>query len=274
MLTHLDHCTNCDRSLDTQINYCPNCGQKNIDRKVSVWTFLKEILQTFFKVDSRTFRTLFTFLRKPGYLTNAFIQGRRMRYLSPFRLFLSMGVLCLLVFTAWINIDESGKLNKEPAFDIRFTNVESMDTTGIIGIIRSGLEHAKKDPIAYQNNLLKKIPIGILFLLPLFGIIMKWMYLRTNFLWVEHLAFLFHFNAFVFATCLVVILGLWLSIVEAILYPFALISIMTYLFISQKEVYKESWGWTFLKGFTVFAIYLLIVPMGSILISLVLGIFF
>lgn len=52
-----------------------------------------ELLEHHLLFDSKTLRTLYALMLKPGHLTRAYIDGRRMRYLPPLRLYLYMSFL-------------------------------------------------------------------------------------------------------------------------------------------------------------------------------------
>jgi hypothetical protein len=81
-----DQCENCGALL--QGPYCSECGQKAADRIVPVWHLLNEALEAVFQLDLRVLRTLPTFLFLPGRLTEEYLNGRRQRYIRPFRLYL------------------------------------------------------------------------------------------------------------------------------------------------------------------------------------------
>ena len=81
-----DQCENCGALLHGP--YCHQCGQKSADRIVPVWHMINEALEAVFELDLRVFRTFPTFFFLPGRLTKEYINGRRKRYIRPFRLFL------------------------------------------------------------------------------------------------------------------------------------------------------------------------------------------
>ena len=81
-----DQCENCGALLHGP--YCSQCGQKAADRIVPVWHMINEALEAVFELDLRVFRTFPTFLFLPGRLTKEYIDGRRKRYIRPFRLYL------------------------------------------------------------------------------------------------------------------------------------------------------------------------------------------
>jgi len=81
-----DQCPNCGALLEGP--YCSECGQKAEGRIAPLWHMLNEALEAVFELDLRVLHTLPKFLFLPGRLTKEYINGRRRRYIRPFRLYL------------------------------------------------------------------------------------------------------------------------------------------------------------------------------------------
>ncbi len=81
-----DQCENCGALLHGP--YCSECGQKAAERILPVWHMINEALEAVFELDLRVLRTLPKFLFLPGRLTKEYLNGRRKRYIRPFRLYL------------------------------------------------------------------------------------------------------------------------------------------------------------------------------------------
>ncbi|MEO6155178.1 MAG: DUF3667 domain-containing protein [Thermomonas sp.] len=103
-------CGNCSTPLLGP--HCHACGQpvKGLVRHFS--SILGDALDTVFDFDTRIVRTLGPLLVKPGYITREYFAGRRVRYVSPVRLFF---FLCILVFfVAQLSFDGSDlKINRD-----------------------------------------------------------------------------------------------------------------------------------------------------------------
>src|SRR5215469_11591095 len=91
-------CANCGALAPGK--FCGNCGQKLHSPVQSVWRFLGEATEDLTHADSRLWRTLLALLLKPGFLTREFIEGRRVSYLPPIRLYLVLSVLFFLLAAA------------------------------------------------------------------------------------------------------------------------------------------------------------------------------
>ena len=88
-------CANCGAPMHGP--YCYACGQpeKGLIRQLA--SVMSDVLDTVFNIDSRLFRSIFPLYFRPGYLTLEYFAGRRVRYVTPFRLFF---FLCLIAFFA------------------------------------------------------------------------------------------------------------------------------------------------------------------------------
>ena len=99
-------CPNCSSEMDKQVDFCPNCGQKNTDGRITFRELLEDLFEAIFNIDSRVFRTLGGLIR-PGRLTIDFFKGKQKRYVNPLRLFF-VSTLILFGIVSFIG---SGKIN-------------------------------------------------------------------------------------------------------------------------------------------------------------------
>ena len=83
--THERACLNCGTPLTGA--YCHECGQHgHIHRTLGA--FFHDLLHSVFHVEGRLWRTLPLLAWRPGELTRRYIEGERMRFVSPMALFL------------------------------------------------------------------------------------------------------------------------------------------------------------------------------------------
>ena len=92
-----DHpdCLNCGTELQGQ--YCGSCGQRASSRLISLWELLRDGFGDLLDLDSRLWRTLLPLLIRPGRLTVDYLQGRRARYMPPFRMYLVLSVMFFVI---------------------------------------------------------------------------------------------------------------------------------------------------------------------------------
>ena len=91
----MPECLNCGAHLRGQ--YCGNCGQRGSSRLISLWELLRDAFGDLLELDSRLWRTLVPLTIRPGRLTYDYLQGRRVRYMPPFRMYLVLSLLFFLV---------------------------------------------------------------------------------------------------------------------------------------------------------------------------------
>ena len=91
---------------------CPNSGQMAASFHRPVLSLIGETIGDTFTLDGRLARTLPVLMFRPGRLTRNYTEGKRARYVPPFRLFLLASLLFYLVLFAlvppgqFINVDD------------------------------------------------------------------------------------------------------------------------------------------------------------------------
>ena len=88
-------CLNCGTHLKGQ--YCGNCCQRSRSRLISLWELISDAFGDLLELDSRLWQTLIPLINRPGQLTHDYLQGRRARYMPPFRMYLVLSLLFFVV---------------------------------------------------------------------------------------------------------------------------------------------------------------------------------
>ncbi len=88
-------CLNCGTTLAGQ--YCGHCGQRAQNRLISIWELIRDAFGDLLELDSRLWRTLIPLTIRPGKLTRDYLEGRRARYMPPFRTYLVLSIVFFLV---------------------------------------------------------------------------------------------------------------------------------------------------------------------------------
>lgn len=94
-------CANCGAPLYGE--YCYACGQpvKGLIRHFS--GILGDVFDTLLNIDSRVIRTLPALYLKPGFLSREYFAGRRVRYVTPFRLMFFLALIAFFVMQLAVN---------------------------------------------------------------------------------------------------------------------------------------------------------------------------
>ncbi|NMM50254.1 DUF3667 domain-containing protein [Marinigracilibium pacificum] len=105
----------------------------------------------------------------------------------------------------------------------------------------------RSDKTYLVGYILKNLPIMMFILLPLFALILKILYINTNFLYINHIIhglYLHSFAYFIYGLSIFLIINF--SITPTIAF-YAFIVVTTYCYISFLKVYKQGWFKTFIK---------------------------
>lgn len=103
-------CASCAAPLKGE--YCSQCGEKVVDppRDYSMIGFLEQMLEGVTNFDIKIFRTFFLLIRKPGFLTLEYEQGRRKNYMKPIQVFAICSLLFYLIFpeptSFYVNVED------------------------------------------------------------------------------------------------------------------------------------------------------------------------
>lgn len=91
----VERCMNCDAVLTGQ--YCGDCGQRGQSRLISLFELVRDAFGDLFEFDSRIWRTLIPLAIRPGRLTLDYLNGRRARYMPPFRMYLVLSLAFFVI---------------------------------------------------------------------------------------------------------------------------------------------------------------------------------
>lgn len=125
---HARACENCETPL--QGGYCHVCGQNAHNPLRSFGHAVEEVLESFWHLDGRIFRTLRTLL-SPGKLANAYLAGHRAPFVAPLRLFVIVSVLTFFVAKLTLHIGEVSLPEPPPTADGKTNLVAKPDESGI-----------------------------------------------------------------------------------------------------------------------------------------------
>src|SRR3954447_3900811 len=175
-------CRNCGVPL--QGAYCFACGQKAVHPELTVHDLLHEGVHELAHIDGKILQTVRLLLFKPGELTAEFFRGRRARYISPLRLYLT----CSLLFFALLAMSPSRmsriEMTKDDIADDAARAAAQQETA-------ARLQHLVDEMTHYA-------PRAMFLLMPVFGLMSWGFFRRAQPYYVPHLYYAIHFHAFVF----------------------------------------------------------------------------
>lgn len=280
-----DCCLNC--AAPATGRFCAGCGQEIKDHSVALGPLLSDALAELASWDSKLFRTLIPLLIRPGFLTTEYNAGRRVPYLSPLKLYLTLSVLFFLLLSlkppvthdairfepGGVTVGVSTGVSERkaaPTLEEYEAHQKTLpparrDTAFESAMARGGYK-AKQSPSAFISALIGDIPKMMFLLLPLFAVTLKLLYLRTKWLYVEHLIFLLHVHALAFLALspLALYHPDWLAGILGL-------ALWVYLLVALRVVYKQGWIKTLFKMQAILASYVLLLSLciaGTLLVAL------
>ena len=233
-------CPNCGARL--QGRFCHDCGQRVSSLRIRLRDVLREALHELSDLDGKIVHTVRLLVTRPGFLTRELLAGRRARYVSPWRLYLTFSVL----FFALAVVVPGGRQ--------RFVRAEASETTGA-PVTPADLAAAER----FGETLLANLPRAVFVLMPVFALITWAFYRRQERFYVPHLYHSIHFHAFAF---LMLAVSLPLELggkVGRDVGGLLVLATVPYHYLSLRRVFGGSRRATAVKGTAVGVIYLAMV---------------
>ena len=299
-------CSNCLTAV--QGAYCAYCGQKHHSPIRQFSQVIGELFNDILNFDAKLLNTMKPLLFRPGFLSREYFAGRRVRYVSPLKLYFFLSIIAFFLIQQSVDIATGdGKTvptegaAKSPDTDQKFT----------IGHFNGKPWNAKSNPIEFAwlpdagngliNQKLGKLestvknrdweqlthaalaatPQTLLILLPIFAMLLKLAYVFRGRLYMEHLIVALHNHAFLLSSLssLAVLTEMstwatpvpgWKSLVD-LATTLLLAWVPLYFLLSLKYVYGQSWKMTVFKFLLIGFSYSLLLSLG-VVINVLLGI--
>jgi len=259
-------CLNCDGMISTDHHYCPHCGQENVDINISLWEIFREASEEFIRLDSKLLTTLKPLVTKPGFLTKEWAKGRRARYLSPLKLYLTITAIYFLV-VPYIHphmgfddaIASSAPVAAAPAKATASSRRANEGLTGTgLDKLTSVISGSAKQRNALIDQVVARMPTALFVVLPLFAGVLWLLYIRNNRFYVEHLVFALHCHAFYFLLLTAVALIPSHTAIGLMPQWLCLGVFPIYSLLALKGNYGQGWIKTFIKSIMLGYAYLML----------------
>lgn len=305
-ITAQQQCDNCQSVL--QGAFCHQCGQEKKSYIRNVSGVVTEFFGEFSNWDTRVWRTLVPLWFWPGYLSRRYVAGHRVPYVPPLRLYLFTSIIAFLLFAKLVPdtaVSVNSPAGVTEAVIGQTTAEQANDISALMTEINAGVKtqgpadndlmflpddakqafYAKldaivKDPKLAINKFFSLAPQMMFLLLPLFALLLKLLYIRSERYYTEHLIVALHSHSFIlqFSVLYLALQALagfiswpWLAQPVEWLATATLIWIPTYLLLCQKFYYQQSWGKTLLKFWLTSSLYnvlFMTAVMGLIILSI------
>lgn len=152
------HCKNCGTELKGV--YCHNCGQYAKDLKQSFGSYIMEYLSNTYNLDGRIFQTIWLLFRKPGFLTNEFLQGKINSYVHPLKLnmFLLLVVMMVFAFSITRHNSETSADSIEEYDEIELSEVIIKQLNSLDGYMSELSKHTESIELIAPYNIIENNP--------------------------------------------------------------------------------------------------------------------
>ena len=185
------NCANC--GAERHGDYCQDCGQQyHTGKNLALRSFVSEGFEAFTSLDSRVWTTLKLLLIKPGFLTAEYWAGRRVKYVKPLRLYLTVAAFYFFIgSSSFVNVEELFAMFAEQGGE-RANNIAIL--LNRIAESQNLTPELVTAKINTNFQTLFKI-INPLFVV-VFAFFVKLIFRKEKEYYVEHLIFALHYFAF------------------------------------------------------------------------------
>lgn len=105
------NCLNCGTEVAGR--FCQKCGQENIIARDSFWSLFTHFVYDITHFDSKFFSSLRLMLTKPGQISLEYVQGKRVSFLHPIRMYVFTSAFFFILFFTFYNISDIGRTDAE-----------------------------------------------------------------------------------------------------------------------------------------------------------------
>jgi hypothetical protein len=272
-------CRNC--GVHAPDHYCPHCGQGTQEHPPTFWEFVHEFVLHYFAAEGRLWRTLGALVLHPGRLTIDYLRGRKLAYVLPFRLYLTVSIvfflLLKLVAASGIEsaIQESLKDRRATIAIVDLSSaklIRNADGSFTCSVTKWYCNRFQERVLQHPGELetrMSSLPTkwishastAVFVLLPLFALYLKLAYWRRTY--GEHFLFALHVHSFWFLVLMLLMLPIpeWSrKLVEAYLFVYSVMAL--------HAVYQSAWWKTVLKGMVIGVAYLASLFVATVTIAI------
>jgi hypothetical protein len=255
-------CLNCGHHFAGPDKYCPECGQKNSSLNVPFKHLFGEFVEGFLHLDEKMLSSAKYLLFKPGFLTKEFIEGRRVRFVQPVRIYVFISFIFFFLITM-LSVKheepaysaENKKTGEKSGINIGLENIKQEELAGLsreqadsvinARYVNGGFEKYLAQQLAkmanggeneFTHSLIKCFSYAMFLMMPFFALLILLMNRKSYY--VNALLFSIHFHSFMFLLFSIYLLANLIFRAD-ILLPVSLILGLVYVYRSMRLIYPQ-----------------------------------
>jgi len=227
MMNSTQSCLNCKHKING--HYCANCGQKFTEHEnLSLKHFLQTAINEVFDWDSKLWTTLKLLILRPGHLSQSYLDGQRVAYIHPVRLYIVISALFILISSGNVLRSEYQLNNIEKsAHELSLSKVKSEVRRENPKLDEPQIEKLASEQLIDSNSVIKSylvtarnfldgryevfdnhLTTNFRLLSPLsalvFAAVLSLLFRKNRFYYVQHLTFAIHYFCFSFLVSIVI----------------------------------------------------------------------
>lgn len=224
--------------------YCGQCGQKVIQRRITMRTVFEEAFNEVTNLDRGLLYTFFMLFKKPGQVVLDYLTGRTINYASPFKYLLFWTAVSTLIYIGFGFYDQQ--------------------IAGMDGLVPQSDDQEVNEVGALYNEWMKQnFQLVSILYIPLFALFSRYFFKKSGLNYAEHLVA----NSYFSAQASIVFMPIFLFQLDVELSSSLSILIMVlYYTYAIRSLFNQGW---FAALFKTVLIYLLSMLLFVVLFSMV-----
>lgn len=262
-------CKNCETQYIG--NYCPECGQSSENYDKPFRFIIADFAGNIFSFDTRLWSTIRAVLTSPGQMAMDIMNGKRARYVPPFRLYVFVSFFFFLLINYSINkINESDELSvkqEEMLLDISNDSTGISEPTGIqekkSDIVfknkKVSIDHVMDNFEMYFSKLLQWFSYSLFLLMPFYAFLL-WIFFRKTYkYYLGHLLLAINQHVFTFILLsIVVLIGQFFPFKTWYPEVYLLWFLPVYYLLGIRKMYQRKWSTSIMRFSVVVSIYMML----------------
>jgi hypothetical protein len=281
-------CPNC--ATEYTGNFCPNCGQSNSTFNRPFRFIVSDFAGNIFAFDTRLWNTIKTIFIKPGMVAQDIMEGKRERYMPPFRLYVFVSFIFFLMLN-YSSISNTDIEIPEEGINLTIVNdsIEKVDSVGFELMLDSlnmdsvltspdmntlgdsmgiDIEDIIGHPKRYYSQFLRWVSTAMFFLMPLYGFLLWVFFRKTQPHYFGHLLLAINQHVFTF---LLLILLMAIHLIfpnnETSIGTWLVLSIPIYYVLGAHRLYGRKWTTVIMRLFVIGWIYIMITMVALLFLA-------